>query len=56
MSFTDSNNFNVDLNNYKGPLDILLDLAKAQKVNLEDISITKLADQFHEYITNEKKT
>jgi len=50
----DSNNFNVDLNNYQGPLDILLDLAKAQKVNLEDISITKLADQFHEYITNEK--
>ena len=50
----DSNNFNVDLNNYQGPLDILLDLAKAQKVNLEDISITKLADQFHEYITSEK--
>jgi segregation and condensation protein A len=54
MLMTDSNNFNVDLNNYQGPLDILLDLAKAQKVNLEDISITKLADQFHEYITNEK--
>ena len=54
MSFTDSNNFKVDLNNYKGPLDILLDLAKAQKVDLEDISITKLADQFHEYITQEK--
>jgi len=54
MSYTDSNNFNVDLNNYHGPLDILLDLAKAQKVNLEDISITKLADQFHEYIINEK--
>jgi len=54
MLDTDSNNFNVDLNNYQGPLDILLNLAKAQKVNLEDISITKLADQFHEYITNEK--
>ena len=54
MQEIDSNNFNVDLNNYQGPLDILLDLAKAQKVNLEDISITKLADQFHEYITNEK--
>ena len=54
MLDTDSNHFNVDLNNYQGPLDILLDLAKAQKVNLEDISITKLADQFHEYLTNEK--
>ena len=54
MHVTDSNNFNVDLNNYQGPLDILLDLAKAQKVDLEDISITKLADQFHEYIISEK--
>jgi len=54
MPQIDSNIFSVDLNNYQGPLDILLDLAKAQKVNLEDISITKLADQFHEYIMNEK--
>ena len=54
MSLIDSNNFNVDINNYNGPLDVLLDLAKSQKVDLENISITKLADQFHEYITNEK--
>jgi len=54
MTNIDSNNFNVDLENYQGPLDILLDLAKAQKVDLEDISITLLADQFHYYITNEK--
>jgi segregation and condensation protein A len=50
----DSNNFNVDLESYQGPLDVLLDLAKAQKVDLENISITLLADQFHNYITNEK--
>ena len=54
MSDIDSNKFNVDLNNYQGSLEVLLDLAKAQKVNLEDISITILADQFHNYITNEK--
>jgi len=54
MVNTDSNNFNVDLENYQGPLDILLDLAKAQKVDLENISITLLADQFHDYITSEK--
>ena len=46
--------FNVDINNDNGPLDVLLDLAKAKKVDLEEISIAKLADQFHEYITNEK--
>ena len=46
--------FEVNVDNYNGPLDVLLDLAKAQKVNLEEISITKLADQFHNYISNKK--
>ena len=55
MPFSDSVLFNVDINNYNGPLDVLLDLAKAQKVDLEEISITKLADQFYVYITNEKE-
>ena len=54
MSLDDSNHFEVNLNNYNGPLNILLDLAKSQKVNLEDISITTLADQFHNFIVNEK--
>jgi len=54
MVDSDSNNFKVDLDNYQGPLDILLDLAKAQKVDLENISITLLADQFHDYIINHK--
>ena len=54
MSESDSVLFNVDINNYNGPLDVLLDLAKAQKVDLEEISITKLVDQFHDYITKEK--
>ena len=50
----DSNStlFEVEVDNYNGPLEVLLDLAKAQKVNLEDISITKLADQFHDFILN----
>jgi len=46
--------FEVDIDNYNGPIDVLLDLAKAQKVNLEEISITKLADQFHNYISDKK--
>ena len=29
--------FEVDIENYAGPLDVLLDLAKAQKVNLAEI-------------------
>ena len=51
MQLDDSLDFNVNLNNFNGSLEILLDLAKSQKVDLEQISITKLADQFHQYIT-----
>ena len=50
----DSNKFNVNLNAFSGSLDVLLDLAKSQKVNLENISVSKLADQFHEFITKSK--
>ena len=40
----------VNIPNYSGPLEVLLNLAKNQKVDLADISITKLADQFLDYI------
>ena len=54
MSNIDSNQFNVSLVKFNGPLDVLLDLAKSHKVTLEDISVAKLADQFHEFLTNAK--
>ena len=54
MSNIDSQEFHIDLNNFSGSLDLLLDLAKSQKVNLEEISTTKLADQFNDYITKTK--
>ena len=54
MNLNDSKEFKVELNAFNGPLNVLLDLAKSQKVNLENISITKLADQFHNFITNAK--
>ena len=54
MNLNDSQEFKVDLNNFKGPLEVLLHLAKSQKVNLENISVTKLADQFHQFITSTK--
>ena len=47
--------FNVDLTQFSGPIDLLLDLAKSQKVNLESISITTLADQFLEYLNKVKE-
>ena len=49
----ESNNLNqisINIPNYSGPLEVLLDLAKTQKVDLAEISITQLADQFLDYI------
>jgi segregation and condensation protein A len=53
----ESNNLNqisINIPNYNGPLEVLLDLAKSQKVDLAEISITQLADQFLEFIKNNK--
>ena len=49
-----NNSFSIDIPNFIGPLDVLLDLAKNQKVDLTNISITKLSDQFLEFIKNNK--
>ena len=54
MINNDSLEFKVDLKVYSGSLELLLDLAKSQKVDLEKLSITKLADQFYEYVTKAK--
>jgi len=45
----------IKIDNYSGPLEVLLDLAKSQKVDLANISITQLADQFIEFINSAKK-
>ena len=42
--------FIVDLEGFEGPLDLLLDLARAQKVDLARISILDLAEQFLDYL------
>ena len=46
------NQISINIPNYNGPLEVLLDLAKTQKVDLAEISITKLADQFLDFIKN----
>lgn len=40
----------VDLEGYEGPLDVLLNLARVHKVDLKQISILKLAEQYLEFI------
>ena len=54
----ESNNvkqISVDIPNYTGPLELLLDLAKSQKVDLAEISITLLADQFLDFIKKQEE-
>ena len=45
----------INIDNYSGPLEVLLDLAKTQKVDLASISITQLADQFIEFMNKAKE-
>ncbi len=44
------NAFRVDLDGYEGPLHLLLDLARRQKVDLTHISILELANQYLAFI------
>ena len=45
----------INIDNYSGPLEVLLDLAKTQKVDLANISITQLADQFIDFMNKAKE-
>ena len=54
MESNSTNQISINIPNYNGPLEVLLDLAKSQKVDLTEISITKLADQFLEFIKDNK--
>lgn len=47
---TDSSALYIELENWEGPLDLLLDLARRQKVDLKAISILALVDQYIAYI------
>ena len=55
MELATHESLKVKIDNYSGPLEVLLDLAKAQKVDLANISVTQLADQFIEFINSAKK-
>ncbi|HNB29290.1 MAG TPA: segregation/condensation protein A, partial [Alphaproteobacteria bacterium] len=40
----------LDLDGYEGPIDVLLTLARDQKVDLKKISILELADQYLAFV------
>ena len=47
--------FIVDLNGFDGPLELLLSLAQKQRVDLKEISITELVDQYLSFVKNASK-
>lgn len=49
------NAFVVDLGNYEGPLHLLLDMARKQKVDLLHISILELANQYLEFVKDARE-
>jgi segregation and condensation protein A len=42
--------FTVDLDGFEGPLDLLLELARRQRVDLARISILALAEQYLRFV------
>ena len=44
--------YRVELDLFSGPLDLLLSLARQQKVDLHQISILALVEQYLAYIEN----
>lgn len=52
---TDDEQFVVELDGYGGPIDVLLNLARDQKVDLAKISILQLADQYLAFIARARR-
>ena len=48
--------FVVDIDGFEGPIDVLLSLAREQKVDLIQISILQLADQFLAFVAEARRT
>src|ERR1700742_1028530 len=55
MSASDADVLLLKLDGFEGPLDLLLDLARAQKVDLAKISILALVDQYLAVIEGARK-
>lgn len=57
LDFTgnESERLNLDIEGWEGPLDVLLHLARAQRVDLTRISILELVEQYLVFINDAKK-
>ena len=55
LDYNQYDQFNIQLKGYEGPIDLLLDLARKQKVDLSEISILDLAEQYIIFINKYKE-
>jgi segregation and condensation protein A len=55
VAANDDGELRLDLDGYEGPIDILLSLAREQKVDLKKISILELADQYLSFINHARR-
>ena len=46
----DKNTYNIKINEFEGPLDLLLHLIKKDNINIYEISITKITQDYLDYI------
>lgn len=52
---TNSDDLVIEIDGYEGPLDVLLSLARSQKVDLRQISVLQLALQYLEFVERAKQ-
>ena len=50
-----SSSFVIDIDGFEGPIDVLLSLSREQKVDLTQISILQLADQYLAFVVEARK-
>lgn len=55
VAVADDGTLIVDVGGFEGPLDLLLELARQHKVDLKQISILKLAEQYLDFIEKARK-
>ncbi|MBR3133647.1 MAG: segregation/condensation protein A [Clostridia bacterium] len=51
----ESNKYSIKLDNFEGPLDLLIHLIDKNKMDIYDVKITDIADQYIEYINEMEK-
>jgi len=51
-TFSESSSYKIKIENFEGPLDLLCHLVEKNKMNIYDISISEITDQYVEYINS----